>query len=170
MRCSKSVLKFVVMAICAAILTVTKLALSFIPNVETVTMLIILYTLLFGFGKSLIITFVFVIVEGFLYGFELHFIQYLFVWPVLVILTKIFAKYIKEDFILWSIFSGAYGMLFGTLCSIPLIIIDKTFAFSYIISGIIFDAIHMVGNCLIMLFLGEIIYNRLKEMIYRLNL
>lgn len=159
----KLVYDYVLIAVLAPILNITKLAMALIPNVEPITLLIIIYTLIFGFRKTMIITLIFVFIEGLMYGINMYFLQYLFVWPLLVILTYIFKKSIKENFFLWSIFSGAFGVLFGVLSSIPLMIFSETFAYSSIITGLPFDAIHLVGNYFLMLLLGEKIYSILKK-------
>lgn len=165
-----SIYEYIILAICSSILTVSKFLMSYIPNIEPVTLLIIIYTLIFGFKRTMIITIIFVLIEGYLWGFDLWVISYIFVWPLLVIITQIIKNKIKNNFMLWSLFAGFYGMIFGILCAIPLIIFDKSFAYSTILSGIFFDAVHMVGNYLIMLIVGETFYNRLKEVIKELNL
>lgn len=152
------------MAICAPLLNVTKLALAFLPNIEPVTLLLIIYTLVLGFKKSIIISLLFIAVEPLIWGINIYILQYLLVWPLLVILTQIFKEVIKENFLLWAIFSGAFGLLFGVLTSIPLMIFDKTFTYANIISGLPFDALHLVGNYFLMIFLGETIYKKLKEL------
>lgn len=168
---NKNVLNMVLIAICATILNISKLALAFLPNIEPVSLLLIIYTLVLGFKRSILISLLFIVGEALvIWGVNLYVLQYLFVWPLLVTLTHLFKKILKENFFLWAIFSGAYGMLFGTLCSIPLIIFDKSFALSSIITGLPFDAIHLVGNYFLMLFLGEIIYKYFKTMTERLNL
>lgn len=99
-----------------ASLEVAKLALSFLPNIELVTLLIILYTLFFG-PKIIYVIFSFILIEGCLYGFGIWWIMYLYIWPLLVLLTRIFRK--QESVWFWSVFSGVYGLFFGALCSIP---------------------------------------------------
>lgn len=167
---NKNVLNMVLIAICATILNISKLALAFLPNIEPVSLLLIIYTLVLGFKRSIIISLIFVAVETLIWGINLYALQYVFVWPLLVVLTQIFKGIIKENFLFWATFSGAFGMLFGVLTSIPLMIFDKSFALSSIITGLPFDAIHLLGNFFLMLILGETIYKRLKNLMvnYRL--
>ena len=70
------------MGMMAAALEAAKFALSFLPNVELVTLLIILYTLYFG-KKVLPVIAVFVLLEGCRYGFGLWWVMYLYAWPIL---------------------------------------------------------------------------------------
>lgn len=67
---------------CAGLLFVLKAALAPLPNIEAVTLLVILYTLWFGRGALLILC-IFVTLEGTVYGFHLWWIAYLYVWVVL---------------------------------------------------------------------------------------
>jgi len=70
-----------IIAMLSAILITVQVTLGFLPNVELVSVLIILYTLVFG-RKSLAIIYVFVTVEGFIYGFGLWWFNYLYVWTI----------------------------------------------------------------------------------------
>lgn len=69
-----------------ATLEAAKLSLSFIPNVELVTFLLILYTLAFG-KKVLYAAFAFVGVECLIWGMGIWVIMYLYIWPLLCVLT-----------------------------------------------------------------------------------
>lgn len=63
-----SVYDIVVIGMMVAALESAKLALSFLPNIELVTLLIILFTLTVG-KKIYYAVFAFVVLEGLLYGF-----------------------------------------------------------------------------------------------------
>ena len=69
-----------------AIIEVAKNALAFIPNVELVSLLVILFTLYFG-KKILFVIPAFILLEGCIYGFGLWWIMYLYVWPLLALIT-----------------------------------------------------------------------------------
>ena len=74
-----------------ATIEVAKNALAFLPNVELVTLLFILYTLTFGW-KVLLVVPAFILLEGCIYGFGLWWVMYLYVWPLLVLLTWLFRR------------------------------------------------------------------------------
>ena len=74
-----------------ATIEVAKNALAFIPNVELVSLLVILFTLYFG-KKILFVIPAFILLEGCIYGFGLWWIMYLYTWPLLVLITWIFRK------------------------------------------------------------------------------
>lgn len=99
-----------------ATLEVAKFALSFLPNVELVTLLIMLYTLYFG-RKIVYVIPVFVLIEGIVWGFGIWWIMYLYLWPLLALITYLFRK--TESVIFWAVLAGVFGLIFGALCAIP---------------------------------------------------
>ena len=131
-------------ALLATILIVAQVALAFIPNIELVSLLVIVYTRILGF-KAMYPVAAFIGVEGLIYGFGLWWINYLYIWAVLVFVTMIFRK--TESAALWAIISGIFGLLYGALCAIPYIFIGGLpSAFAYWLSGIPFDLAHGFGN------------------------
>lgn len=134
-----------------ATIEVAKLSLSFLPNVELVTLLLILYTLYFG-GKIVYVILAFVLIEGCLYGFGTWWFSYLYVWPILVGLTWLFRR--QKSVWFWSVFSGAYGLCFGALCSVTTLVIGGPYAaFTWWVAGIPYDLIHCGGNFVLCLIL-----------------
>ena len=127
-----------------ATIEVAKNALAFIPNVELVSLLVILFTLYFG-KKILFVIPAFILLEGCIYGFGLWWIMYLYVWPLLALITYIMRK--QESVWVWAIMSGSFGLAFGALCSIPYIVLSgPKAAFAWWVSGIPFDILHCVSN------------------------
>ena len=132
------------LAVFSALMIALQVALAGLPNIELVTLLIILATLHFG-PKALLSVAVFVLVEGLIYGFHLWWINYLYVWPILVLIVLALKRWSHP--ILWAIVAGIYGLAFGTLCSIPYFITGGWGAgIGYIVSGIPFDIPHCIGN------------------------
>ena len=76
------------LALLSALLYVSKAVLEFLPNVELVSLLTILYTLVFG-KEALIIVTVFNCFEVIQWGFGLWVISYLYTWPALVVIAYI---------------------------------------------------------------------------------
>lgn len=134
-----------------ATLEAAKYALSFLPNVELVSFLIIVYTLFFG--KRIFFALpVFALLEGFLYGFGVWWVMYLYVWPLLAILVLLFRKQQSPYF--WCLLSGIFGLFFGALCAIPYLFVSGIYgAVAWWIAGIPFDLIHAVSNFLLCLVL-----------------
>jgi len=134
----------VIIGMLSAIMITVQVAFAFLPNIELVSLLIILYTLIFG-RKTLFIIYVFVILEGLLYGFGLWWFNYLYVWTVLFLIVRLLRS-IRSPY-LWAIVSGLYGLSFGALCSIPYFILSGIpSGFAYWIAGIPFDITHGIAN------------------------
>ena len=154
--------RIVRVGICGAILFVSQIALSFIPNCELVSFLTIIFTLSFGPEMLLSVT-VFSLLEGFLYGFGLWVISYLYVWPILVILTLLFKNIFKEDLILWAVLTSMFGLVFGSLFAIAYIPVDPSYALSYWIAGLPWDVWHAITNCVVLLLLFKPINAAIKK-------
>ncbi|MBR6794442.1 MAG: hypothetical protein IKM48_08850 [Clostridia bacterium] len=132
------------LAVFAALMIALQVALAGLPNVEMVTLLIILATVHLG-RKAMLSVAVFVLVEGLIYGFGIWWFNYLYVWPILVLIVLALRKWSHP--VLWAMVAGVYGLLFGTLCSIPYFITGGWGAgIGYIIGGIPFDIPHCIGN------------------------
>lgn len=149
-------------ALLSAILYVSKVALEFLPNVELVSLLTVLYTLVFGKEAFLIVT-VFNLFELIQWGFGTWWVSYLYVWPLLVLITLLLKRVIKEEFLIWSVVSGLFGLIFGSLFAIVYLPVDPAYALAYWISGLPWDVWHGVCNCVLMLVIGKPLYLLLKK-------
>ena len=79
-----SVKDIAVIGMMTAMLEAVKIALQAVPNVELVTLLIILFTLFLGW-KTLIAVWAFVGIECVVWGIGLWTIMYVYIWPILVL-------------------------------------------------------------------------------------
>jgi len=137
--------------IMAAVLEAAKFSLSFLANVELVTLLLIIFTLTFG-KETYWAAGVFILLEGILYGFGLWWIMYLYTWPLLILLTRLFKKQ-KSPFF-WAILSAVFGYFYGLFCTIPYLVTGGLMAgIAWWTAGIPFDLIHGTANFLIALLL-----------------
>jgi hypothetical protein len=159
---SNLVKKIVLLAFCSSIIFVGKFALVHLPNIEVVTFLLIVFTLVFKLKEVLLISTVYTIVELLIWGVS----EQLYIWTVIVLITALFRNVFKENFLLWSILSGFFGITFGLMCALPIYLLtDKTVTIAYLWANIPYDVIHMVSNYMIMLLLGEIVYKKLKQLL-----
>lgn len=134
-----------------AVIEVSKQALAVVPNIELTSFWVIMFSLYFG-RKIFFVIPVFILIEGAIYGIQLWWIMYLYAWPLLAILTRVFRK--MESAIGWAVLSGAFGLAFGALCAIPYIFLSgPQAAFAWWIAGIPWDITHCIGNFIIMLVL-----------------
>lgn len=142
-----------VFGLCTALIFALQVALSVLPNVELVSLLVIVYARIFRF-RAFYIIYLFVVLEGILYGFHLWWISYLYVWTLLALITILFHR-VKSS-VLWAILSGTFGLCFGALCAIPYLFIGGPMAaVAYWINGIPFDIIHAVSNFILCLVLWK---------------
>ncbi|MDE7062129.1 MAG: hypothetical protein K2O73_02665 [Lachnospiraceae bacterium] len=130
-----------------AALEAAKLSLSFLPNVELVTLMVILFTLCMG-GRALFAVVAFVGVECLVWGPGPWTVMYLYIWPGLSILTLLCRR--QRALWFWSVLSGMFGLLFGALCAIPYLFIGGIqTAVAWWIAGIPWDILHGISNFVI---------------------
>lgn len=151
------------LAVCTALLFVLQVTTAFLPNIELVSVLIILYTLIFRW-KTLYIIYTFALLEGVFYGFGIWWIMYLYVWTILFLIVHILRT--NKSTIIWSVVSGIYGLSFGFLCAIPYLFVGGIGAMiTWWAAGIPFDIIHGISNFFITLVLYRPILNLLNRII-----
>lgn len=148
-------------ALLSAILYVSKVALEAFANVELISTLIIVYTLVFGRETFLIIT-VFNLFELIQWGFGSWWVSYLYVWPLLCLSVLLLKKLVKEEFLVWSVVAGCFGLIFGGLFAIAYIPIDPSYALAYWISGLPWDVGHGGCNFVLTIVLGKPLYKVLR--------
>lgn len=154
-------------ALLSATLYVLQIGFAFLPNIELVSLLIILYTLVFG-KEALIIVMIFNLLEGFHWGFGLWWITYLYAWPILCIMTLAVKKIAKEEFVVYAVISGLFGLIFGLLFAIPYLFIDPVYAVTYWTTGLPWDVWHGIWNFLLMLLIGKFLYRILVYLKYKI--
>lgn len=138
-----------------------------LPNIEPVSLLVILYAVTFGW-KSLYIIYTFVVMEILYYGLNTWNMYYLYVWTVLAVVAVLMRKVDKP--VVWAIVSGVYGLLFGALCGITDAFIGGVaYAVSKWTMGIGFDVIHCVGNFVIALVLFRPLHTLLGKLYGRMK-
>lgn len=149
------------MGVLTALLFAGQVVMSFLPNLEIVSLLIILYTIFFG-KKVFWMIYSFVFLEGFLYGFGMWWFQYLYLWSILAVAALFFRS--NTSALFWSILSGFFGLSFGALCTLPYLIAGgPAAALSYWVSGLGFDLIHCIGNVVLCLVLFKPLYALLQK-------
>lgn len=128
-----------------------KVAMSALPNIEPVSLMVMLMAVVFGW-KALYPVYLYVLMEVLLYGINLWNINYLYVWALLTV-AAIAMRRLRHPF-WWALLSGVFGMAFGLLCAPVYIAIGGVdYAIRWWLTGIAFDIPHAVGNFLIALVL-----------------
>lgn len=149
----------VILGILSGLLIAVQVGLAFLPNIELVSFLVIIFTLVYR-RKVIFILAVFILVEGIIYGFGLWWLNYLYIWAILAAVTALLRK--MDSALGWALVSGLFGLFFGALCAVPYFFMGGwQAAFSYWVSGLIFDITHCIGNFLLCLLLYRPVYSLL---------
>lgn len=133
-----------ILALMGALMFALQVALASIPNVHLTAPLIILTACFFGW-RAMYSVFIFVLLEGLMYGFGIWWVSYLYAWPLLAAAAVLMRK--NDSAFVWAVAAALHGLGFGALCAIPYLIAGgPAMAFSYWVSGVPFDLIHCAGN------------------------
>lgn len=132
------------LALCTALIFGIQVAMAALPNIELVSLLVILYTLHFG-RKTLWIIYLFALLEGIFYGFGIWWVMYLYVWTILWLLVTALRR--NRSVLVWAVLASAFGLCYGALCALPYWVSGGwAFAVAWWISGIPFDIVHCISN------------------------
>ena len=145
--------------IMAATVECGKLALSFLPNIEVVTLLLALYSYVFG-SAGVLAAFVFVCIEPLIYGINTWVITYFIYWPLVAIVYMLLGRArVKNRFTLASV-AVALTVFFGVLSSfVDLTVLSGSFdnlfqRFAvYYARGAVFYVVQTVCNAVLFIFL-----------------
>ena len=145
-----------------AITFALQVAMSGLPNIEPVSLLVMVYAVVFG-KKCLYPIYVFVVMEVLFYGIQMWNINYLYVWAVLA-LAAWWLRDMKHP-LAWAVLSAVFGLLFGALCA-PVYLFSggPGYAVSWWISGIPYDLAHCGGNFVMALLLFVPLRNLLTKL------
>lgn len=139
-----SVGELTTLGLSAGILLAVQVALAGLPNIELVSLLVLLYTIHFG-RKSLWIIYGFVLLEGVLYGFGLWWFGYLYLWALYHL--AVYPLRHNTSPVFWALCNRFFGLLFGVLSSLPYFITGGLGGgVAYIVAGLPFDLAHCAGN------------------------
>lgn len=154
--------EMILFGVLGALTFAMKVAMAWLPNIEPVSLTIMLYAAVFGL-KALYPTYVYVAMEILWYGLGIWNINYLYIWAILALAACLLRKMRHPAG--WAILSGAFGLLFGALCGIVDVFIGGfSYAVTKWVSGIPFDIAHCVGNFGIAL----ILFAPLRKLLERL--
>lgn len=157
-----NVKELILFGILGGFIAAFQFALSFIPNIEVVSLFIIVFSLIYK-KKTLYIVYTYVAIMGIMYGFGLWWLGYAIIWPLLSVITFTFINFFMEKYLALAIYSGIFGLSFGLFFAIPYVIFSGVNAgIAYWAAGLQFDLIHGIGNYFIMIILGKKIYNLLN--------
>ena len=134
-----------------ALMFALKTAMAQLPNIEPVSLMVMLFAVTFG-RKALYPIYAYVLLEFVLYGLNLWSVNYLYIWLILAAAAWLLRGMTHP--LGWALLSGVFGLLFGMLCA-PVYAVTGGWAFavSWWISGIPYDLAHCAGNFVLTLVL-----------------
>lgn len=132
------------LSLLGALLFVTKTAMAYLPNIEPVSLLVMVYAVVLG-RKALFPIYIFVVMDMLIWGVSIWTIAYCYVWTILALLARALRR--MESPLGWAVLSGAFGLCFGLLCTIiNLFIGGWELAVTWWLAGVPFDVLHCAGN------------------------
>lgn len=157
-------------AICTALIEGCKLALSFIPNIEVVTLLCALFGYAFGWYGVISVA-LFVCIEPLIWGFGSWIISYFIYWPLVAIVFMFFSKLKLRNRLLFTVTAVILTIFFGALSAVvDVLVYSKPSNFirvfpEYYLRGIAFYIIQVTCNML----LFPIAFIPLSDTLVKLN-
>lgn len=130
-----------------------KYVMSLLPNIEPVSLCVMLYAAVFG-KKWVYPVYLYVGLEILFYGLGIWNLNYLYTWAILAVIASVLRH--MESRLGWAMVSGVFGLAFGALCGIVDVFIGGfPYAVAKWISGIPFDISHCAGNFIMALVLFQ---------------
>ena len=121
-----------------------KVAMSYLPNIEPVSLFVMVFAVVFG-RKCVYPIYLYVLLEILIYGLGTWNINYLYIWAILAVAAYLLRN--MKSTLGWALLSGGFGLAFGLLCApVDFFIGDLGYVISKWVSGIPFDIMHCVGN------------------------
>lgn len=157
-----TLLQCVLFGLFAALLFVAQLIFAWLPNIELVSVMLIVLARVYGV-RTLYPLYGFVFLEGLWHGFGTWFFNYLYVWLPLVLLTCVFRR--QESPLFWAILNGVFGLFFGALCALLYLFMGGVpMMVAYWLGGLEFDLLHCGGNFITALALAQPLYRLLSRL------
>lgn len=144
-----------------------KYVMSFLPNIEPVSLCVMLYAVVFG-RKWVYPVYLYVGLEILFYGLGIWNLNYLYTWAILAVIAGFLRN--MEGSLGWAMVSGVFGLAFGALCGIVDVFIGGfPYAVAKWISGIPFDISHCAGNFIMALLLFQPLRTLLENQYRKMN-
>ncbi|MCI1991420.1 MAG: hypothetical protein LKJ59_08845 [Oscillospiraceae bacterium] len=157
----------VLIGVWAALTFAVKFVLAPIANVELVSLLLCVFTVVMGFRRGVLAALVFTtltVLESTYYGAGDWIVLYYINWPLLTVLTRVFLRDRRND-LRAAVLLGLFGLLFDIpSAGIKLVLFGPVYAATYLAGGIVFDAIHGAANFLTALFLYKPLCRELERL------
>ena len=145
-----SVREICIFGMIGAVMYVSKIAMEFLPNVHLIGTFITALTLVYR-QKALYPLYVFILLVGFLNGFSVWWIPYLYIWAVLWAMVMLIPQKMspRPRYLLAIVATALHGYLYGTLYAPAQAILfhySIQAMVAWIISGLPWDFVHGTSN------------------------
>lgn len=162
-----TIVEMVLFGMLAALTFALQVVMSPLPNIEPVSLLIMLFAVTFGW-KCLYVVYIFVVMEILYFGFSTWNVYYFYIWTVLAVVAICLRK--TQNPIIWALVSAVFGLLFGALCVVADAFIGGIgYAAAKWVTGIPFDVTHCVGNFVIAIVLFQPLRTLLQKLYARIG-
>ena len=156
------------MAACAAILFTQQVALSFLPNIQFTTLLVVLYAKVLGFKRTSFIVVVHVLAISFLSPAgsinPIHIPAMLIGWLLIPILLSTVLKKLNGAFGL-SLFGLVFGFVYGWIfIPFSVFLLDAPFM-EYFLMDLPFEIVMAISNFITILWLYDVLKKVLIELL-----
>lgn len=149
-------------ALLGAVVFVAKMAMAGLPNIEPVSLAVILLAQVFGW-PALAAVYVYIACEWLVWGIGIWSFAYGYVWLVLFVLTMAFR--FMHSALFWALIGAGYGFCFGALCALWLLALQGwSAAFVWWQNEVVFDLLHGAGNFVIIFLLYKPLYTLLTHL------
>lgn len=139
-----TLLEITLFGVLGAVMFALQVVMSGLPNIEPVSLLVMVFAVVFG-KKCLYPIYTFVVMEILFYGIQMWNINYLYIWTILAVAAWLMRN--VQHPLAWAVLSAAFGLLFGALCApVYLFAGGLGYAVSWWVSGIPYDLLHCAGN------------------------
>lgn len=167
-RGGRRTLRLLVLSQLGALVFVLKMALAGLPNIEPVTLLVMVYSVTLG-RWALAPIYLYVLLEYLVWGVHLWSLCYLYLWLVLWALACLLRRMTSP--LGWAVLAGAYGLCFGALCAPVYAAVGGWFyALAWWGSGVPMDLLHCGGNFVMALALFRPLRVLLDKLLVRAKL
>ena len=161
-------LGMVILSQLGVVMFVLKMAMASLPNVEPVSLLVMVYAVTLG-PWALAPIYLYVFLEWAIWGLNTWSVCYLYIWAILWLISWLLRK--MESKLGWAVLCAAFGLFFGVLCAPVYIPIGGVaYAISWWVSGVPFDAIHCAGNFVMALVLFAPLRSLLEKLLKKAGL
>lgn len=153
----------VIISIFTAVLFVQEQALSFLPNIQLTVLLLVLYSKILGFNKTVIIVLLHVLLDSILGGFNiLYLIPMLIGWMSIPIMISTLFKKVES-----SIGLGIVGVIASVIYSwcfifIEVVVLKGSFV-AYFIADLPFELLLMGSSFLSIIWLYQPLYKLINK-------